>query len=297
MELSICIPIYNQDVTSFVNELREQALRADCLFEILLMDDASTLHKETNRRLQELEGVRFIALEKNVGRSAIRNKLADEAMYDYLLFMDCDVCLDHSDFIDNYLKMDGHDVVVGGTKYADRPPSEAYQLRWLYGKKREERCAVVRNRKPNDSFSTFNFLIRKALFKQVRFDETLRGYGHEDTLFGLSLKKAGVKITHIDNPLIHMGYDNSAVYLEKSYHSIQNLWAIYGKVQDKETFVNSVKLLRYYKALERSGMVAVFVKFFAYAEKLCQYNLLGKSPSLFLLDLYKLGVLCVCSSR
>lgn len=92
MELSICIPIYNQNVTPLVNELRAQALRADCQFEILLMDDASTRYKEANSRLCELEGVRFIGLEKNVGRSVIRNKLADEAFYDYLLFMDCDVC-------------------------------------------------------------------------------------------------------------------------------------------------------------------------------------------------------------
>lgn len=297
MELSICIPIYNQNVAPLVNELRVQTMRADCQFEILLMDDASTRFKETNRRLQELEGVRYIALEKNVGRSAIRNKLADEAMYDYLLFMDCDVYPDHSDFIENYLKMEGHDVVVGGYKYADQPISEAYQLRWLYGKKREERSVSSRNRRPNDSFSTFNFLIKKAIFTQVRFDESLQGYGHEDTFFGISLKEAGVKVTHIDNPLLHMGYDNSLVYLEKSCHSVQNLWIIYSKVKDKAALVDSVKLLRYYKALERCGLVAFSAKLFAYAEKFCQYNLLGRSPSLFLFDLYKLGTLCVCSTR
>lgn len=297
MELSICIPIYNQNVTSLVSELRAQALRADCLFEILLMDDASTSFRETNRRLQDWEGVRFMALSKNVGRSAIRNKLADEALYDYLLFMDCDVLPDSPNFLENYLKMEGHDVVVGGYKYPDQPISDAYMLRWRYGKKREERSASERNRKPNDSFSTFNFLIKKSIFKEVRFDESLRGYGHEDTFFGISLKEAGVKVSHIDNPLVHLGYDNSAVFLEKSYNSVHNLWTIYGKVKDKEAFVESVKLLRYYKKLERSGLVSLFAKLHGYANSLFQSNLLGKSPSLFLFDFYKLGTLCVCASR
>lgn len=305
MELSICIPIYNQNVTSLVTELRGQAMRADCQFEILLMDDGSTQYKETNSRLHELEGVRYIALPKNVGRSAIRNKLVDEAFYDYLLFMDCDVFPDNSSFIENYLRMEGHDVVVGGYQYGDQPISDAYALRWKYGKHREERSAAKRSKRPNDSFSTFNFLIKKSIFKQVRFDETLQGYGHEDTLFGLSLKEAGVKVTHIDNPLMHLGYDNSAVYLEKSVNSVHNLWTIYGKVVDsdadsregQEAFVESVKLLRYYKSLERSGMVSLFASLFGVAEKLIQFNLLGKNPSLLLFDLYKLGTLCVYTNR
>ncbi len=297
MELSICIPIYNQNVTSLVNELRAQALRADCAFEILLMDDASTRFKEANSRLHDLEGVRYIGLPKNVGRSAIRNKLADEAFYDYLLFMDCDVLPYSPDFLEKYIQMDGHDVVVGGYRYEEQPISDAYTLRWKYGKRREERSAAVRSRRPNDSFSTFNFLIKKSLFKQVRFDESLCGYGHEDTFFGITLKEAGVQVTHIDNPLLHLGYDNSAVFLEKSHNSVQNLWAIYGKVKDKDSFAESVKLLRYFRSLERSGLVPLFAKIFPYAEKLFQYNLLGKSPSLLFFDLYKLGTLCVCSSH
>lgn len=297
MELSICIPIYNQNVTPLVNELRAQALRADCQFEILLMDDASTRYKEANSRLCELEGVRFIGLEKNVGRSVIRNKLADEAFYDYLLFMDCDVLPYSPDFLEKYIQMEGHDVVVGGYRYEEQPISDAYTFRWKYGKKREERSAATRNRRPNDSFSTFNFLIKKSIFKQVRFDESLKGYGHEDTFFGISLKEAGVKVTHIDNPLLHLGYDNSAVFLEKSRNSVHNLWAIYGKVADRDGFADSVKLLRYYRSLERSGLVSLCATLFTYADKVLQYNLLGKSPYLFLFDLYKLGTLCVCSSH
>lgn len=295
MELSICIPIYNQNVTSLVNELRRQALRSSCVYEILLMDDGSSLYREENRVLGDLENVRYIGLEHNVGRSAIRNKLADEAQYGYLLFMDCDVYPGDADFLERYIAMEGSDVVVGGYHYGSSPISDKHILRWKYGREREERSAEVRNLRPNDSFSTFNFMIRKSLFGKVRFDEALKGYGHEDTLFGLELGECGVRVKHIDNPLTHLGYDPSELFLGKSRNSVHNLWIIYRKLDDVSSFVASVKLLRCFTKLDKvglSGIIAILSPlFFVLAEK----NLLGRHPSLLMFDIYKLFVLCVCS--
>ena len=100
MELSICIPVYNQDVTSLVHELHRQASRSSCAFEILLMEDGSTSFLEENSTLGSLESVRYVRLPQNVGRSAIRNRLADEARYEYLIFMDCDVFPQDDSFLE-----------------------------------------------------------------------------------------------------------------------------------------------------------------------------------------------------
>ncbi len=295
MELSICIPIYNQNVTSLVGELRRQAVGSPCVYEILLMDDGSSLYLEENRSLGDWEGVRYIRLEENVGRSAIRNRLADEALYEYLVFMDCDVYPENPDFLSRYIAKEGCDVVVGGYHYGASPISDKHILRWKYGKEREERSAEVRSLRPNDSFSTFNFMVRKSVFGQVRFDESLKGYGHEDTLFGLELSRAGVRVEHIDNPLTHLCYDASDVFLEKSRNSVRNLWTIYRKLGDAAPFVASVKLLRCFTKLDKLGVSCVIALFSPIFRFMVEKNLLSRHPSLLMFDIYKLCVLCVCS--
>ena len=295
MELSICIPVYNQDVTSLVHELHRQASRSSCVFEILLMDDGSTSFLEENGALDALEGVRYVRLPQNVGRSAIRNKLADEARYEYLIFMDCDVFPLDDSFLERYIRMEGHDVVMGGYHYGGQPTSDKHILRWKYGKEREERSAEERSVRPNDSFSTFNFMIRRSLFERVRFDESLRGYGHEDTLFGLSLKREGISVTHIDNALSHLNYDTSDVFLQKSLNAVANLQVICQRMGYAEDLAESIRILRCFKRIDRFGLSTLFAKIYPLVRPLCEKKLLGKHPSLFIFDLYRLIYLCVCS--
>lgn len=297
MELSICIPVYNQDVTSLVYELHCQVLHTFCTFEILLMDDCSTSFYEKNSMLNALEGVRYVRLSQNVGRAAIRNKLADEAQYKYLLFMDCDVLPLDDSFLDRYIRMKRYNVVMGGYRYGEQPTSDKHILRWKYGKKREERSAEERSVRPNDSFSTFNFMIRKSLFGQIRFDESLKGYGHEDTLFGLSLKRMGISVSHIDNALLHLNYDTSDVFLQKSLNAVANLWLICQREGYAEDLAESIRILRCFRWIDRFGLSTLFAKIYPLVRPSCEKNLLGKHPSLFIFDLYRLIYLCVCSKK
>ena len=69
-------------------------------YEIIVADDGST-DKHTchiNKEILELENARYILRKENVGRAAIRNFLAKEASYEWLLFIDGDmtVLLDES---------------------------------------------------------------------------------------------------------------------------------------------------------------------------------------------------------
>jgi len=68
-----------------------------------------------------------------------------------------------------------------------------------------KKSAVERNKHPHRGFSTFNVLFEKSVFSKIRFNEELKQYGHEDTLLGFQLKKAGIDILHIDNGLMHEG--------------------------------------------------------------------------------------------
>ena len=84
--LSILIPTYNYNITPLVGELHKQAISLNIIFEILVMEDGSTLFVEENQEIGKLEHCKHILLTENIGRSAIRNKLADSAKHQFLLF-------------------------------------------------------------------------------------------------------------------------------------------------------------------------------------------------------------------
>ena len=103
--LSILIPTYNYDCTRLVSDLHQQAALSGIDYEIIVADDASPtyIYKEKNREINALPHCRLIELEENVGRARIRNLLADEAQYEWLLFMDADAEVIGPHYISNYL--------------------------------------------------------------------------------------------------------------------------------------------------------------------------------------------------
>lgn len=298
--LSICIPIYNQNVTRLVNDLHSQAESLDISYEILLIDDCSQLDRIriANRELGKLSNVRYEELPENIGRSAIRNLLAKKALNNFLIVMDCDASVCRNDYVKNYLDISSPGIVCyGGRKYPTSIADPKKKLRWLYGIKRESHPAILRKEHPNQSFITFNFLIDKSIFEQVKFDERIRDYGHEDTLFGLELFKKGIIVKHVDNELLTDDIEDSETFLEKTKDGINNLFRILTHISDKEQFLDSTKLLRVYRNIQnlRLGSFISFV--YRRCEKVIRRNLLSDTPSLLLFDFYKLGYLCQISRK
>lgn len=295
VSLSICIPIFNHDCTDLINRLDEQCVQSGINYEIILIDDCSSLHKEANRLLAQLPNVQYTELPQNIGRAAIRNRLAETARFSHLLFMDCDTQIIDSQFIPKYLfsvKECNADVILGGVCYSDEMPQQPNLLRWVYGKNREERPAHERNLQPYRAFTAFNALIRKEVFEKVRFDESLKTYGHEDTLLGWQMKKANISMTHIDNPARKIGLASSDLYLKRNAEAVENLWKIYQGIEEKELFREDVKLLRYYHLLERMMLKKIFSVIIRPFYEMILKNLKSDNPILFLLDLYKLDSLC-----
>ena len=107
--LSILIPTYNNVCLELVRNLQAQASilssENDFEYEIIVADDGSTDKNtiEKNCEINELDNCRYIERKENIGRAAIRNFLAKEAKYLWLLFLDSDLKLDNSDFIRNYM--------------------------------------------------------------------------------------------------------------------------------------------------------------------------------------------------
>ncbi len=290
--LSILIPVYNRNCSELISDLHAQACTLGIPFELIVADDHSTDAEALNAvcdTASSLEHCRLIALRQNIGRSAIRNLLADNAAYGKLLFMDCDAAVCSPQYLACYIEASGKaDVVCGGARHSDTLPQPGVELRWRYEKNADrQRSAEYRGRTPYARFTPFNFLISRDVFQSIRFGTTFKGYGYEDVLFGLELERRGISILHIDNPLLHLGIEDNATYLGKTEEAIRNLLAHESDIQQGST------LLTHYNricGLHLRPLLRATARLFL---KPIKRNLLGSNPSLRLFALYKLLFLSI----
>ena len=295
--ISVLLPTYNYNVFPLVKEIHKQLTQSKIAFEIVCVDDASEeKFKKLNESINTLTFSSFIVLDKNVGRSKIRNLLVSYANFEWILFLDNDVGPVSSNFINYYLASinENSQVICGGIRYQENKPNPKEMLRWVYGKKREEISLPFRELNPYHYFFSANFLIRKSIFSFIKFNENLTNYGHEDTLFALDLKKNNVALSHINNPVYHLGLDTSTNYITKTEKAIENAFYLFQKGQIKKTDIRLINKFLQLKSYRVTNLVAIIFSLF---QKAIITNLSSKNPSLFLLDMYKLGYVCSISKR
>lgn len=314
--LSILIPIFNFDIRPLVADLHGQCEGLGISYEIVCFDDGSTSeYKSLNKEIWKLPNVIYRELPQNFGRSAIRNALGKAARFDYLLFMDCDGKVVSNDFIKNYVgftrvtlnplafphtnSLGGNiemtsppgipnALVYGGRCYSNSPPSDtSLYFHWYYGRHREQTTAAERRRSPYHGFMTNNFLVSKSIFLSILFDETLKQYGHEDTLFGMELAKRNIPILHIDNPLEHIGLEPVEVFLRKTEQGIENLAKLRKAGKPIET-----RLLATYDKLHAWYFDKILGMANPILRPMIVRQLKKSKPSLLLFDIFKLGSLC-----
>jgi len=289
--LSILIPIYNFNTLPLVKILQEQAEKISIPYEIICLNDASTQFLDDNKKMQEIPNVRYEFLNHNIGRSKIRNLLARQAQYDWLLFVDADIIPKSDQFIANYVAQINHEIkaVNGGIIYSENKPEQNKLLRWVYGKSRESLPVEARNKNPYLSFLTLNFLIHKSIFEKIRFDETIPNLRHEDTLFSYTLKQHNVAVKHIDNPVYHIGLDNFENAMRKENES---LYALKNLLDQQLLPPDYIKISKVFSSLKKMKMVYFMKLFHDSTRFIFQKNLASAHPSLFIFDLYRLGYLC-----
>lgn len=280
--LSILIPTYNYNVMPLVTTLLKELASLNLQYEIICIDDASTNAdvKRKNKELENFNNCNYKELTKNIGRSSIRNLLAEKANYENLLFLDSDVLPSNENFIGNYINaLQNNQVVFGGIKYPEIAQSNAV-LHHKYGSNRETKL----------DFITQSFAIKKKVFNTVKFDASFKSYGFEDLLFYKSLKKVGITISRINNPIYHYGIvQNNQLFIEKEKESLKTLNTLFltNNITTKE-----VKLLKFYNFLKNVKMASIFGLFTKKNDKFLIKNLTSKNPSLFVFDIYRLGFFC-----
>ena len=171
--------------------------------------------------------------------------------------------------------------------HPEQLPSPKVSLAFFYEKHAEPHfTAEKRALHPYKVFRTFNFMILRETFLKHPFDETITHYGHEDTLFGLVLKKERIKILHIDNPLMNCGLDTNLDVLLKTEESLRTLYMHSEKLKDCS------EILRLYGLLRDMHLLRSVSFLYHLCRPMIRRNLLGKHPNLYCFAFYKIGYYC-----
>ncbi|MEK9618922.1 MAG: glycosyltransferase [Flavobacteriales bacterium] len=284
--ISICIPIYNFNVVDLIITINNQGEKSKKPYEVICIDDGSNKEiLKLNEEIKSYKKVKYLILKKNIGRSKIRNLFLENATFENLLFIDCDCSIQNGNFLEKYFEQVENEVVYGGRRHHDNPPKDKNKkLRWLYGIKKEDQNINYRVKNPYRCFRSNNFLIKKIIFSQIKFNEEIETYGHEDTLLSLELKKNKIAIFQINNPVFHEGIEDSSVFLEKTKSAIKNLVLL----EKNNLDTSSIKLIKTYHLISKLKLTWLVFPMSKTILNILERQLLSSRPSLKIFDLYKL---------
>lgn len=292
-ELSILIPVYNDNALPLVSELQRQAAVIYGLeYEILAVDDGSTdaCVIRRNEAINIIEHCKYVRCPHSDCRAAMRNNMARYGKYEWCLMVDARLTIPNDDFMLRYLTapVGKGEVVCGGVCVdggVDTKRLYHENLRFRY-EKHEERNHSLQARQafPYRSFRTTNFFYHRTVLERVPYDERIKGYGYEDVMLGKALEQAGIAVNHIDNPVAYTYFEDNQAYLCKLNEALQTLHDFETELRDYSPLLYVVDWLRKYH----------FEKIMLLLHKQCLRkielcNLRSRRPSLLLLKLYKLG--------
>lgn len=284
-KLSILIPVYNDVCVDKVTRLKQLCDKAENLeYEIVVADDGSTNHAciEKNNDINNMDHCRYILKKENTGSGATRNYLCDISLFDWMLFLDCDMDIADDSFIEKYIGMQDEPAVVNGGICIGKNPAMRHNLRYIYECEAESaHTAQKRNAMPYREFRSTNFMIHRNIMKVCRFDEQLMRY--EDVLYGKMLKRHGFRIIHIDNPTVMNDFEENADFVRKAEKDMNTLHYFEKELQGFSRMLTFTNTLRHKMPL---WTIRLWHKLFGSIERRI---LTSRHPSLYIYNLYRLG--------
>jgi hypothetical protein len=186
-------------------------------------------------------------------------------------------------------------IISGGVTYrTDMVVSKDKTLHYKYGSLREARL----NKTESDNlkgFLTCNLLIKKKIFLGLETDNSLKGYGHEDTFMFLQAKSAGYHMRSINNPVYHEQLHTDETFINNQGEALQNLSYLYKKYQSIYDF-RCVRLISLYKKLSSNAMGRVVQKWLSRKDAFILEKL-KKTKTLMYLDLWKLAYFSILQHK
>ena len=256
-------------------------------YEILVADDGSTQQNvlEENRSINALPHCQLIERGVNAGRASIRNFLAQQARYAWLLFIDSDMVVCRNDYLRKYASCEETPIVDGGVVIGACKPGN---LRSLYEKAAESKhTPEERQLSPYRDFHTANFMIKRTLMLEQPFDERFKSYGYEDVLFGKAMELGAVPILHIDNPMSFEIFEDNEYFVSKTEEGLRTLYEFRNELQGYSRLLDRIQNLPH-------TPIRWWHKSFGGIER---KHLTSRHPSLWVFNLYKIGYFLSIASR
>lgn len=291
-QLALAVPVYNHQPLELLEEAYAQLQALPLATGIYLLNDGSPSPLSALERwARSHKNVHYHRASANRGRAATRNALASWADAEYCHFLDDQAVVDQAQFWAQLweARLEGG-VVYGPAAYTPQPEPGS-ELRWRVGRHRELRCFPPAD--PYGAFKGHHFLAHRRIWPRVSFAETLRGYGHEDTLFGLELEDQAIPIKAVNLPVYNTPLDPNPLFLQKTRESLDNLRFIEAQYPQ---WRHRFKLLQARKRLLKiPGLRAVMRLLWPAGRKIMEKGLLSPAGPLWLYDLYRLFYLMVAA--
>jgi len=287
--ISILIPVHNYNIQGLISKLLIELSTIEYDYEIICLDDCSNIPILNETIISNK--VKVLKNKTNIGRTETRQKLANNAKYDWLLFLDADVIPKTDFFIRKYLqaiKQKDFGVCFGGFEYYSKKPSDSRILRWKYGRLKESISVSMRIEKPYKTIISANLLIKKEVFKNINNLLIGNYYGY-DNVFSIKLKQRRITVLHIENPVFHLGLEENETYLRKKELAAET---IYNAYKNNEISKSDNGLLRTFFILNFFYLIGFVSIIFKWLQNSLKKNLLSSNPSIFLLNCYRIGYFC-----
>lgn len=342
---SILIPLYNQVGVALAMALSKQVEQCakeekkknegkgnanDTIslgFEIIFADDGSAdaTARQRNPIIAQLPYCQYIERPKNVGRSAIRNFLAQTAQYNHLIFLDGDVTIKRHDFVRTYLAHRNDADVIIGTLHFSRMQMSCDTTEEIIEQTKEVKEVTKETKKETKEAKEET----KVSLEPMLYDDNLKYRYEQQFLAKHPTKKrmeqpyASFRTTNFmvrrdlmlaypfDETFHEYGYEDTLFGKQLKEHGATLIHldnaATIADYEDNATFVakteESLRTLAAHahqlqgystllhtanklKCLHLQPLIAFVFKLF---KGLLHKNLCSNSPSVFLFNVYKLG--------
>jgi len=198
MKCSVIVPAYNalNTIGSCLKALTKQSIEKEA-YEVIVVDDGST--DRTSEIVRQFQIKYF--WQPNQGPATARNKGAQEAKGEIILFTDAD-CVPENNWIEEMVKP-FNDPKVMAVKGAYKTNQKSLTARFAQIEF-EERFEMLRKAESIDMVDTYSAGYRKSIFLSLGgFDPSFRVANNEDTELSYKMSQAGYKMVFNPDAIVY----------------------------------------------------------------------------------------------
>jgi glycosyltransferase involved in cell wall biosynthesis len=229
MRFSVIIPTYNAEKTLFscLEALANQSVPKED-YEVIAIDDGST---DGTSKIAKRFDVKYI-FQANKGPATARNKGANSAGGDIILFTDSD-CVPEHNWIQEMVGAFS-DLDVAATKGAYKTRQKELPARFAQAEF-EDRYDLLRKSPSIDMIDTYSAAFRKEVFLNMGgFDESFPEASNEDTDLSYRLAVAGYKLVFNTRAFVYHAHPDTLIkYLRLKFWRAYWRMVVYRRYPNK----------------------------------------------------------------